>query len=169
MSQMMGPEKAAKILETDLGWFRWACKGNEDAANFLLMFFMVCHLWDDLIDKDIDRSDDHINHAFWIAFVEIPRNAYYQRFQHEIRPLMANAIQEWFAANELEADDRPDIAYTLRCSIVSLVHQAAEICGGYEWAIEAGPGIRKIMQAETFDEYLGELECQTQAQQSSGD
>jgi hypothetical protein len=77
--------------------------------------------------------------------------------------LIAVSIQEWFAANKLEighpmvSDARRDIAYTLRCSIVSLIHQAAEICGGYEWALEVGQVIRLRTQNETFEEYLGEL------------
>jgi hypothetical protein len=133
------------------------CCGNRDAAEFLGMFFLVCHLWDDLIDKDVKRTDDHINHAFWVAFIDIPRNRYYQEFFSDVHPVMAVAIQEWFAANKLEAGNRKDIAYTLRCSIVSLMHQAAEICGGYEWSLQVGEEIRLRTQNETIDEYLAEL------------
>lgn len=149
--------KQELVLHTDHDWFMWACRGNPDAADFLEMFFLICHVWDDLIDKDVPRTDDHINHAFWLAMIEIPRNKYYQRYQSEIHPVMAVAIQEWFAANKLEAGDRKDIAYTLRCSIVSLVHQAAEICGGYEWAVEIGDAIRLKAQSETLKEYLEDL------------
>jgi len=145
------------VLHTDHDWFKWACRGNEDAADFLEIFFLTCHVWDDLIDKDVPRTDDHINHAFWLAMIEIPRNKYYQRHQVEIHPVMAVAIQEWFAANKLEAGDRKDIAYTLRCSIVSLVHQAAEICGGYEWSVKVGEAIRLKAQSETLKEYLEDL------------
>lgn len=149
--------KTVRALQNDYDWYMWVCKGNRDAAEFLEMFFLACHLWDDLIDKDVTRSDDHINHAFWIAFVEIPRNRYYQTFGHHIQPVMAVAIQEWFAANKLEKNNRPDVAFTLRCSIVELIHQAAEICGGYEWAVEIGEAIRLKMQDETFEEYLRDL------------
>lgn len=161
----LSPEE---VLSADRAWFLRICRGNEDAADFLLMFFVVCHLWDDLIDKDKPRTDDHINHAFWIAFVEIPRNRYYKMFREEIQPVMANAIQEWFTANKLEADDRTDIAYTLRCSIVSLVHQAAEICGGYEWAVTVGEEIRRKMQDETYEEYLGNLNAERRDSDISG-
>lgn len=145
------------VLNADYQWFLWACRGNHDAAEFLELFFLVCHLWDDLIDKDVERTDDHVNHAFWCAFVEIPRNRYYQQFSADIAPLIAVSIQEWFAANKLEAGDRQDIAYTLRCSIVSLVHQAAELCGGYEWAVKVGEDIRLKTQGETYEEYVAEL------------
>lgn len=157
MSKTQADQEAAKSLNADLNWFLWVCRGNHDAAEFLLQFFLVCHLWDDLIDKDVPRSDDHINNAFWAAFVEIPRNRYYQRYSADIVPLMAVSIQEWFSANKLEAGDRQDIAYTLRCSIVSLVHQAAEICGGYEWAVEIGEQIRLKTQDERYEDYLVEL------------
>lgn len=148
---------SAKVLNADYEWFLWVCRGDRDAAHFLETFFLVCHLWDDLIDKDVERTDDHINHAFYCAFVEIPRNRYYQQFSAEIVPLMAVSMQEWFSANKLEAGDRQDIAYTLRCSIVSLVHQAAELCGGYEWAVKIGEDIRLKTQGETYEQYLVEL------------
>lgn len=146
-------------LNADRAWFEWVVRGNKDAADFLEMFFLACHLWDDLIDKDVPRTDEHINHAFWIAFVEIPRNRYYRAFQAEIQPVMATAIQEWFAANKLEAANRQDISYTLRCSIVSLIHQAAEIIGGYEWALEVGEAIRLKTQNETIQEYMEKLDA----------
>jgi hypothetical protein len=143
--------------EEDRAWLLYICKGNHAACDFLFMFFAMCHLWDDLIDKDKARTDADINRAFWVALIEMPRNRYYQDFQSEIQPLMAVAIQEWFVANELEAGNRKDIAYTLRCSIVSLIHQAAEICGGYDWAISVGEEIRLKSQSETIDEYMKEL------------
>ena len=133
------------------------CRGDTDAAAFLISFFAACHVWDDLIDKDKERTDDHINHAFWIFAVEIPRNPWYQYHFRDIHPIMMNAIQEWMVANKLERSDRPDIAYTLRCSIVSVVHQAALLCGGYEWAIECGEKIRRKAQDETYEEYLEDL------------
>ena len=144
--------------EEDREWLQYICHGDADAADFLIMFFMMCHLWDDLIDKDVERTDDDINRAFWVALVDIPRNRYYRRFEPEITPLMAVAIQEWFAANKLEAGNRRDIAYTLRCSIVSLIHQAAEYCGGYEWASKVGEENRLKSQSETLEEYTKELD-----------
>ena len=110
-------------LNTDREWLLRICKGNQEAANFLEMFFFACHLWDDLIDKDKTRTDDEINNIFWLIFIEIPRNPYYQKNFNDIQPVMANAIQEWFVANSLERSQRTDISYTLRCSIVSLIHQ----------------------------------------------
>ena len=146
-------------FQLDQEWFHYICNGHRDAAEFLGMFFTVCHLWDDLIDKDVERSNDHINHAFWIAFIDSPRNKYYRTFHAEIMPLMAVSMQEWFTANQLEAGNRQDIAYTLRCSIVSLIHQAAEICGGYEWALKVGEEIRLKTQNQTLDEYSAELDA----------
>ena len=146
-----------ETLNADRKWMTYICCGDKDASDFLAIFFSLCHLWDDLIDKDVARTDEDINRAFWMALIEIPRNRYYRRFETEITPLMGVAIQEWFAANKLEAGNRTDIAYTLRCSIVSLIHQAAEYCGGYEWALKVGEEIRLKTQSETIDEYRKEL------------
>jgi len=125
--------------------------------NSCLMFFAACHLWDDLIDKDKDRSDDDINGAFWIILVDIPLNGYYQRNCNLIMPVMQVAILEWLAANKLEKGKRQDISYTLRCSIVSLIHQASLLCGGAEWADEVGEEIRMKTQSETIDQYMEDL------------
>jgi hypothetical protein len=144
-------------IKTDKKFLLKVCMGEAQAANFLFAFFAACHLWDDLIDKDKDITDDRINRAFWAFIVDIPLNPWYQRNILAIHPVMVNAIQEWMVANKLEKSDRQDIAYTLRCSIVSVVHQAAYICGGYDWAIEIGEEIRRYAQSETYDEYLGEL------------
>lgn len=146
-----------KSLQTDRKWILKICKGQEDAADFLIDFFLICHLWDDLIDKDVDRSEEEINYCFWLAMVDLPMNRYYQHYFTEIHPLIANAIQEWFASNKLEKSQRTDIAYTLRCSIVSLIHQAAYLCGGYKWACEVGEEIRLRTQDETMKEYLENL------------
>lgn len=143
--------------QSDLEWLIYVCCGDRDAADFLFAFFAMCHVWDNLIDKDTPEDDANINRAFWIANVQIPRNAYYRRYNEMILPVMSVAIQEWFTANELEAGNRKDIAYTLRCSIVSLIHQAAEICGGYEWAIKVGEEIRLKSQSETFEKYMTEF------------
>jgi len=147
-------------IQTDYEFFDRITRGHRDATDFLMSFFYACHLWDDLIDKDKERTDAHINHAFWLFLVDIPRNPWYIRNFMDIHPVIMNAVQEWLAANELERTDRPDIAYTLRCSIVSVVHQTALLCGGYEWAVEIGPEIRRISQAETYEEYLEALKCQ---------
>lgn len=144
-------------IKSDWEFFLKVTKQNGDAAKFLMDFFYACHLWDDLIDKDKPRSDEHINHAFWIFAVELQRNPWYQRHFLDLHPVIMNAIQEWFAANKLEKTGREDIAYTLRCSIVSVVHQTAFLCGGYEWAVTIGDEIRREAQAETYEEYLGDL------------
>jgi hypothetical protein len=148
-------------LQADRDWLLAVCKNDKDAADFLFDFFAVCHLWDDLIDKDVERSEDDINRAFFTAFIELPENRYYQRYFRDIQPVMANAMMEWMTANSLERSRRTDISYTLRCSIVSLIHQAAYLCGGYEWATSVGEEIRLKTQNETYKQYIGELKCQT--------
>jgi len=151
----------AQSLQADMKWLEHICAGDRRAAEFLYQFFALCHLWDDLIDKDVERSEADINQAFFVALIDIPRNAYYQRYCDHILPVMTTAIHEWFAANLLERSQRTDISYTLRCSIVSLVHQAAYLCGGYDWAVEVGEEIRLKTQDETYKQYLGELKkCQ---------
>jgi hypothetical protein len=48
-----------------LEWFG----GNQDALNMYRMFVDLSHLWDDLVDKDKDATEDSINNAFLICLV----------------------------------------------------------------------------------------------------
>jgi len=43
--------------EAKLEWFG----GNQDAVNMFNMFVDLAHTWDDLVDKDVEVSEDHIN------------------------------------------------------------------------------------------------------------
>lgn len=153
---MLSDDEDRKMIS---GWMQ----GNLAAVEFCLQFFFVCHLWDDLIDKDVEREDAAINSAFWMAMVEIPSNPFYQRHIHTLQPIIANAIMEWHAANELQSSDLPDmehhrhIAYTLRLSILSVITTCARIVGGYEWALNVTPEIRLYGQRETLNEYIEDL------------
>jgi hypothetical protein len=129
-------------------------RGDKDAVNFIEQFFYVCHLWDDLVDRDKERSVEEINMAFWVLFVSIPENPFYRMHWAELHPVIVAAINDWHVANTLEAKpEGRDIAYTLRCSIVTIIAHCAYLCGGHDWAREVGPDIRRLGQRETLQEY----------------
>lgn len=159
MAELTEKQQLEKINQ-DMEKFRfWFC-GNEDAARFALGFFYICHLWDDLVDKDVERTDKDINYAFWCALIDVPRNPFFRDWSHELLPVMATAIMDWHAANDLEAsgdEHERTISYTLRVSIVSLLVHIATICGGYEWGKSVAADIRRYSQLETLEEYIEDL------------
>ena len=133
---------------------RWML-GNAAATAFVLQFFYICHLWDDLIDRDKERTPAQINLAFWMALVELPANRFYQDHWAQLHPVMVAAINDWHTANVLAMEDGHglDIAFSLRCSILTVVTHCALLLGGPEWAREVGPQIRLYGQRETLREY----------------
>lgn len=141
---------------------RWM-KEDPYATAFVRDFFIACHLWDDLIDRDQEVSPESIDGAFWRVMVSIPSNPFYQRHINELQPVIATAILDWFAANELETGDDHErhISYTLRCGILSIITYCAMLVGGPEWARAIGPEIRRFGQRETLAEYMGDLRCRT--------
>jgi hypothetical protein len=141
---------------------RWM-RGNAQAVAFIEQLFYVCHLWDDLIDKDVRRTDEQINDAFWFALVELPLNPFYARHLAELHPVIISMIHEWHAANAMERgkdSDDLDIAFTLRCNILSVVSQCAYLIGGREWAAQVAVEVRRYGQRETLEKYKEEFKCQ---------
>lgn len=140
----------AQEMQVYLKWVR----GNQDAAVFIEQFFYACHLWDDLIDGDKARGAEEINMAFWVLMVSIPENPFYRQHFAELQPLIVAAINDWHTANELEREpEGRDIAYTLRCSIITIISHCAYLCGGPDWVRQVGPEIRRIGQRETLQKY----------------
>lgn len=150
------PDEQLRQREFEI-YLRWM-KGDRDAARFIEQFFYLCHLWDDLIDRDVPRSNEQINAAFWVALVSIPENPFYMRHWAELHPVVVASINDWHAANTIEdARKRLDISYTLRCSILTVISHCAYLCGGRDWAHEVGPEIRLMGQRETLEEYKEKL------------
>jgi hypothetical protein len=131
-------------------------RGHSEAAEFCIMLIEVLHLWDDLIDRDKPILPEAINKAFWQALVELPRNSFYQEHFHDLIPCLMTAILNWHAANAMEATpSEPDkeIAFILRSSYADIVIQAAHLCGGYDWAIQITPLIRREFHKEGYAGY----------------
>ena len=143
---------------TILAWM----KGNRDAAMFVQQFFFVCHLWDDLVDKDRERSEADINAAFQIALLDMQENPFYSRHIASLNPIIRCAVNDWYAANELERsgdDHDKDISYTLCCSILSVISHAAYLVGGPAWIAKVGPEIRRYGQEHTLEDYKRGVPC----------
>ena len=138
------------------------CKGNTDALAFLEAVTEIAHVWDDLIDRDVQPADEEINNMMWLALVVLPRNAFYNANFAVLNPVLINAILNWQTATQLERDraaptDLP-AAFILRSSYVDLIVMTAMLVGGKEHARQMAIHAHRLWHNEGFEEYLKELE-----------
>lgn len=145
--------------DTVLKWMN----GDKDASMFILQFFFVCHLWDDLVDKDRERTEEDINLAFQTFLLDMQENPFYIKHIVSLNPVIRCAVNDWYIANDLERsgnDHDRDISYTLRCSILSVVSHTAYLVGGADWVKRVGPEIRRYGQEHTLEDYKRGIPCQ---------
>jgi len=139
-----------------LEWFG----GNQDALNMYRMFIDMIHVWDDLIDKDKEVTEDDINRAFMIALAYLPANPFYRRIQQDIMPMCVSMIHAYQAANHFEKtkdDHGVEIAHGLRYAAGHIIAYAVVVCVGNEKAKEIMPELWKDIVNERFDDYRKEV------------
>ncbi len=133
--------------------------GDAEAVALCEMLGGISQVWDDLIDGDAEVSAAEINQAFFAAIVELPANPFYFRHFARLHPLIASAVFDWMASNELEKTGSHDrtLAFVLRDNLSAVVTQCASITGGYAWAQQNAARIRRYFHDETLQDYLGGL------------
>lgn len=135
-------------------------KGNADATALCVDLMNVCQVWDDLIDRDKDYTDNDINRAFQALLITIPNNPFYDAYRKELIPAITNAILKWFDANTLEDSAETadlNMAYMLRAEIYSIFCYVAFLVGGMEYARTVGVEIRRLYN-ETLEEFIEEIQ-----------
>lgn len=145
-------EKESKLLEL--------YKGNRAAVDLARMLSAVCHVWDDLIDRDKPVAPDAINAAFRMALVDIPSNPLYRQVPEDMLVLFRQAILNWHVANALEGSRERqslEIAHVLRYSLADVFVYIAMLVGGEQHACAVGPTIRRMAQEDTLENYLKEM------------
>jgi hypothetical protein len=141
--------------EGKLEWFG----GNQDALNVFRMFVDLSHLWDDLVDKDKDATEDDINNAFLICLVYLPANPFYRSIQDQILPMWLTVVSAYQTANKFERDKDThgiEIAHSLRYAAGNIVAYMVHVCVGPEKAKEFLPDMWKTVFFERYDNYRKE-------------
>jgi len=136
------------------GFLIWVMQGNGEAVAFLEQVFRISQVWDDIIDGDKEVPREAVNKAFWEA-ITLPENPFYARHFDKLQPVMQVAMADWMAANQLEKGDAHDrnIAFVIRDNLASLIMQCARLVGGFDWAQEIAPAIRRHIHEESLEEY----------------
>jgi len=135
-----------------LEWFG----NNQDALNMYRMFVDLAHVWDDLVDKDKELTEDQVNNAFLIALCYLPANPFYQQIQYAILPMWLTVVSAYQTANKFEKDKDErglEIGHMLRYAAGNIVAYAVHVCVGPEKAKEIMPEVWKHIVAERLDEY----------------
>jgi hypothetical protein len=138
-----------------LEWFG----GNQDALNVFRMFVDLSHLWDDLVDKDKEATEDEINNAFLICLVYLPANPFYRSIQEQILPMWLTVVSAYQTANKFERDKDAhgiEIAHGLRYAAGNIVAYMVYVCVGPEKAKEFLPDMWKDVFFERYDNYRKE-------------
>lgn len=143
----------------DIEFLTFAMRGDMDAVGLVMSVVKIADVWDNLIDKDKDVSDEDINQAFWLACVEIPRNPAFRRYQLDITSVFSMGIINWHVANKLQAGDdhAKQIAHVTRYSIADVSLYLATAIGGPEWAVEVGPELRLRSQKDKLENFMKEM------------
>ena len=133
-------------------------KGNTDATVLCIDLMNICQIWDDLIDRDKEYTDNDINKAFQTLLFRLPLNKFYDRHQDELRPVIMNAVLKWFDSNKMEEEGKTEdlhMTYMLRAEIYSIFCYIAFLVGGLEHAKEVGVSISRIYN-EKLDDFIEE-------------
>lgn len=142
----------------DVGKLEWF-GGNQDALNMYRMFVSVAHVWDDLVDKDKEVSEDAINNTFLTCLAYLPANPFYQTIQTQVLPMWLTVVSAYQVANHFEREKDPhgiEIAHSLRYAVGNIVAYAVHVCVGAEQAKQVLPEVWKAIFFERFDEYRKE-------------
>jgi hypothetical protein len=136
-------------------------RGNDAAKDFLSRTIHAFHVWDDLIDQDKPLDPTDITKAFFHAFVGLPSNPFYAANFSHLYPIIANAVTNWQAANEMERTPKDsldtEIAFIIRSEYINLIIETARLCGGHEWAQEITTEVRRFSHSEGYAGYLKNL------------
>jgi len=134
--------------------------GDRDAIAYFMALRSVLHFWDDLIDKDQAISDEDVNGAMWNALIAVPSNPFYLRHAETLSAMTANAIANWQAANQFEAEGKErqlQLAFVIRSDYANLLIHCAYLLGGREWMLRVTPMIRDLWTQEDFLAYQDNL------------
>jgi len=144
-----------KVISERLEWFG----GNKHALDMFNMFVYISHIWDDLVDKDKDVSEEAINKAFSMCLIYLPVNPFYREIQMQIIPMWIAVISSYETANHFERNKDAhgiEISHGLRYAAGNIIAYAIYVCVGPEKAKAYLPVMWKQIFFERFDEYRKE-------------
>ena len=144
--------------ESFLQLFDYIYKGDYEATRVSMELVQIAHVWDDLIDKDVEVSDQEINAAFVGALCEVGGSPLWDRQAAE---LLRIQFFKWLAANKIEqtpdaTTEQKMVAYAARAGFYELFYYFAFKLHGVEWAASVAPVIAS-WYGESAEDYMLEF------------
>lgn len=141
-------------------FMRWT-KDDIFAADFLNSFFYCIHLLDDLVDKDVDRSDEDITKVVFYLLVSMPRNPFFHKHVDYLTTVIQGIVLQWRDATRWEKARDKELmkrSFALKDTAYDIVSHVAFLVGGYDHMLEVNDELKALtMRAETLDTYLAEF------------
>jgi hypothetical protein len=140
------------------------CMGDEVAVQLCEDLLYVAHVFDDIYDKDKDRTPQEINAAYAKALGDIPNNPLYQANIMQIAPMTLLTIQTWQISNRLESGSMDDKigSFILRNSLLHLIYLIIMIVGASKkkpnWSLDVGEMFFKDFFKGYHNQYIAFLD-----------
>jgi len=134
--------------------------GDPYAVDFILIFGDACELFDDMIDKDKPIEDEHVIRVLFSLITEMPINPFFDRFKHQLIPILVTGINAWLDANQLEkgTDNDKVFAYVLRDWYMEFVSYVIYLVKGRDYMRMVSMDVRHFFtHHETLEEYREKL------------
>lgn len=129
------------------------------AVEWLLMFFQVTQVFDDVADND-EVTREELNKCIWNTLVSMPLNPFFAANSTTLLPVVALTILKWQASDAAERMGQADeMSFAWRAGFYDLCMIVVQICHGVKAATDFSPDVMKLY-GEDFDTYRKEFVCQ---------
>lgn len=132
--------------------------GDPQAVRWLLDYFDVCELFDDMVDGDKPIESAAVERALWECLVDMPGNPFFLRYAPRLLPVVSAGINAWLDATAMEREKK-DLhwSYVLRDVYMLVVPAVIEITRGRNYMRAVSADVTRFFGKETYDEYAAKL------------
>ncbi|MFG6524496.1 hypothetical protein [Sulfitobacter sp. M23508] len=134
--------------------------GNDQAVGFLLQFFDLCEVIDDLWDGDKEVTKADLTRILFAVMTELPLNPFFANYRNELAAVMITGINAWLDANELEQGSENDkvFSYVLRDWYAELIAFVIYLTRGRDYMRAVSMEVRQFFtHHETLEQYKEDL------------
>lgn len=139
----------------------WVC--DENAVRWLLDYYDVCELFDDLMDRDKSVTDDRIERALFEALIDMPSNPFFRAHVVTLVPVVHAGVNAWLDSVDMEraATDESDealrLAYVMRAAYMCVTQTVIELTRGRDVMRALSREVVAFFGTETFAEYATKI------------